>query len=63
MDRARLIGSATTLCTATALLVCTVIAVLVLSAFLNFDASVAVALLFVAGAWGTKGRGRVERKD
>ena len=46
--RARLIGSAITLCTATALLVCTVIAVLFLSAFLQFDASVPVALLFVA---------------
>lgn len=46
--RARLIGPAITLCTATALLVCMVIAVLFLSAFLRFDASVAVALLFVA---------------
>ncbi|HUP40554.1 MAG TPA: DUF2721 domain-containing protein [Vicinamibacterales bacterium] len=46
--RARLIGPAITLCTATALLVCTVIAVLFLSAFLQFDASVPVALLFVA---------------
>ncbi len=46
--RAKLIGPAITLCTATALLVCTVIAVLFLSAFLQFDASVAVALLFVA---------------
>lgn len=46
--RARLIGPAITLCTATALLVCMVIAVLFLSAFLQFDASVAVALLFVA---------------
>ena len=46
--RARLIGPAITLCTVTALLVCTVIAVLFLSAFLHFDASVAVALLFVA---------------
>ena len=46
--RARLIGPAITLCTATALLVCVVIAVLFLSAFLHFDASVAVALLFVA---------------
>jgi len=45
--RARLIGPAITLC-ATALLVCTVIAVLFLSAFLHFDASVPVALLFVA---------------
>ena len=46
--RARLIGPAITLCTATALLVCTVIAVLFLSAFLHFDAAVPVALLFVA---------------
>jgi len=46
--RAKLIGPAITLCTATALLVCTVIAVLFLSAFLHFDAAVPVALLFVA---------------
>jgi hypothetical protein len=46
--RARLIGPAITLCTATALLVCTVIAVLFLSAVLRFDATVPVALLFVA---------------
>jgi hypothetical protein len=46
--RARLIGPAITLCTVTALLICMVIAVLFLSAFLRFDASVAVALLFVA---------------
>ncbi len=46
--RARLIGPAITLCTATALLVCMVIAVLFLSAYLRFDASVAVPLLFVA---------------
>jgi hypothetical protein len=46
--RARLIGPAITLCTATALLVCLVIAILFLSAFLRFDASVAVALLFIA---------------
>lgn len=46
--RAKLIGPAITLCTATALLVCTVIAILFLSAFLRFDASVPVALLFVA---------------
>jgi hypothetical protein len=48
IDRARLIGPAITLCTATALLVSTVIAVLFLSAFLHFDASVSVALLFIA---------------
>ena len=46
--RAKLIGRAITLCTATALLVCTVIAILFLSAFLHFDASIPVALLFVA---------------
>ena len=47
-QRARLIGPAITMCTATALLVCMVIAVLFLSAFLRFDASVPVALLFIA---------------
>jgi hypothetical protein len=46
--RAKLIGRSITLCTATALLVCTVIAILFLSAFLRFDASIPVALLFVA---------------
>jgi Protein of unknown function (DUF2721) len=46
--RAKLIGRAITLCTTTALLVCTVIAVLFLSAFLRFDATIPVALLFVA---------------
>lgn len=46
--RAKLIGPAITLCTATALLVCTVIAILFLSAFLRFDATMPVALLFVA---------------
>jgi len=46
--RAKLIGPAITPCTATALLVCTVIAVLFLNAFLHFDASVPVALLFIA---------------
>ena len=46
--RAKLISRAITLCTATALLVCTVIAVLFLSAFLRFDASIPVALLFIA---------------
>jgi hypothetical protein len=48
IHRAQLIGPAITLCTGTALLVCTVIAVLFLSAFLHFDASVPVALLFIA---------------
>ena len=48
VHRARLIGPAITLCTVTALLVCLVIAVLFLGAFLQFDASLPVALLFVA---------------
>jgi len=46
--RAKLNGRAITLCTMTALLVCTMIAVLFLSAFLQFDASISVALLFIA---------------
>jgi hypothetical protein len=46
--RAKLIGRAITLCTMTALLVCTVIAILFLSAFLHFDASIPVALMFIA---------------
>ena len=46
--RAKLNGRGITLCTTTALLVCTVIAFLFLSAFLRFDASVPVALLFIA---------------
>lgn len=46
--RAALVGRSITLCTITALLVCTVIAVLFLGAFLSFDPSVAVALLFIA---------------
>lgn len=46
--RAKLISFAITLCTTTALLICTVIAILFLSAFLHFDASIPVALLFVA---------------
>jgi hypothetical protein len=48
IHRAQLIGPAITMCTATALLICMVIAVLFLSAFLHFDASVPVALLFIA---------------
>lgn len=47
-QRALLVGRAITLCTMTALLVCTVIAVLFSSAFLHFDASYPVALLFIA---------------
>lgn len=45
--RARLISRSITLCTATALLVCAVIATLFLSAFLKLDTSTAVALLFI----------------
>ena len=47
-QRAKLISRAITLCTATALLGCTVIAVLFLSAFSRVDASIPVALLFIA---------------
>jgi hypothetical protein len=46
--RAMLVGRAITLCTTTALLVCTVIAVLFLSAFVRFDASIPIAVLFIA---------------
>jgi len=42
------VGSAITLCTTTALLICTVIAVLFLSAFVSFDTSIPIALLFIA---------------
>jgi hypothetical protein len=45
--RAKMVSRAITLCTTTALLVCAVIAVLFLGASLGFDASVAVALLFI----------------
>jgi Protein of unknown function (DUF2721) len=45
--RAKLNGRAITLCTTTALLVCIVIAILFLSAFLTFDATIPVALLFI----------------
>lgn len=47
-QRARFVGRAITLCTTTALLVCTVIAVLFSSAFLPFDATLPVAFLFIA---------------
>lgn len=47
-NRACLIGRAITLCTITALFVCAVIATLFLGAFARFNASVPVALLFVA---------------
>lgn len=46
--RAKLVSRAITLCTTTALLICTVIAVLFLSAFVRFDASTPIALLFIA---------------
>lgn len=46
--RAKLISLSIGLCTLTALLVSTVIAILFLGAFLVFDASLIVALLFVA---------------
>jgi len=45
--RANLIGRAITLCTATALLVCTVVAILFLSAFVRIDVTVPIALLFI----------------
>jgi hypothetical protein len=46
--RAKLIGRAITLCTATALLICTVIAVLFLSASLGLEGAIPVSLLFIA---------------
>lgn len=46
--RAKLVSRAITFCTLTALLVCTVIAILFSSAFLHFEAGIAVALLFIA---------------
>ena len=48
LRRATLVGTAITLCTTTALLVCTVIAVLFLSAFVRFDTSIPIAVLFIA---------------
>jgi hypothetical protein len=50
--RAKLINLAITFCTITALLVCSVVAVLFVGAFLRFDAAVPVAVLFV-GAMST----------
>jgi len=47
-QRAKLISRAITFCTVTALLICMVIAILFLSAFARFDASLFVALLFIA---------------
>ncbi len=46
--RAHLVNRAITLCTTTALLLCVVIAVLFLAAFYGFDATTAVALIFIA---------------
>jgi hypothetical protein len=46
--RAKLVSRAITLCTTTALLICTVIAVLFMSAFVRFDTSIPIALLFIA---------------
>jgi hypothetical protein len=46
--RAKLISHAIAYCTVTALLVCAVIVVLFVGAFAQFDASVPVAMLFVA---------------
>ena len=46
--RAKLISRAITFCTVTALLVCMVIAILFLSGFARFEASLLVALLFIA---------------
>lgn len=45
--RAKLINRAITLCTITALLICAVVATLFMGAFLEFDASLTVAILFV----------------
>jgi hypothetical protein len=47
-QRAKLIYRAISLCTLTALCVCAVVALLFLSAFFEFDATLAVAWLFVA---------------
>ena len=47
--RADLIGLAITLCTSTAVLVCTVIALLFLGDYLLYDISLPVALLFILG--------------
>lgn len=45
--RAKLIGWAITLCTTTAVLVCTVIAVLFVGDYLRYDISLPIALLFL----------------
>lgn len=46
--RAKLIGRAINLCTTTALLICTVIALLFLGVFLSLDPAIPVAILFIA---------------
>ena len=46
--RAKLINRAITLCTVTALLICSVVATMFVGAFLEFDASLTVAILFVS---------------
>src|SRR5262245_37075106 len=46
--RAKLISHSITLCTTTALLICAVIVVLFLGAFVKIDTSTVVALLFIA---------------
>ena len=47
--RADLIGAAITLCTSTAVLICTVIALLFLGDYLRYDISLPVAGLFILG--------------
>lgn len=46
--RAKLIGRSINLCTTTAVLICIVIALLFIGAFLGVDPSIAVGLLFIA---------------
>ena len=46
-NRAKLIGRAITLCTAAALIICTLIAVLFLEQFVRLDITVLVAVLFI----------------
>lgn len=46
--RAKFINRAITLCTMTALLVCTVIAILFLGTFIHFDLTIPLAFLFIA---------------
>jgi Cu/Ag efflux pump CusA len=45
--RAKLINRAITFCTTTALLICAVVATLFVGAFMRYDASVVVAVLFI----------------